>query len=550
MEHDVDLKDPQNDRQKEDEGTTPNNLGITNLGIKVDAIKESGRLSIQQQLIDAKSPIAIEVTRPKAAWVPRDHIGDETPTETLVPTEEGRSNGLQNIQRIPAPPEVKGERQYRTLYKELKRVHLILQQSSKKLEEERDTLNGKLSKFAAESDNWREKCKLAENDSTKKIEHLTAENQNISKTNEQLQSEMEEMKTNYERIIAEKDELLKGRSPDIGEEISYHLRKITSEENIVRLKPKAKKAKSINAAEKLSCEFENCGGENVDLILCNMCNKWVCEDCNDVQVAKLKPILNRCKTIHFLCKKCDDRIGNPMDKGDINLTNEGSLLTSLKDILDKKVTQMESTIEKVIDKKLGEKMAGFTTQEDTSSDGETGERSTSGMSFAKVLQVPAEVRKVMQEVRNDEKVELSEQEKRSQNFIIHGAEEIGENADEIKGNDKQYIKDILEKLQVNAEAKSVTRLGQPNEKKMRVLKVVMKSEADKDNVMANLRRLKGTEDDFGKISVTSDYTRSERDKINEFLTKAKRQNEEDPTRVHKVRGDPKNGLRIISFKRE
>ena len=116
------------------------------------------------------------------------------------------------------------------------------------------------------------------------------------------------------------------------------------------------------------------------------------------------------------------------------------------------------------------------------------------MSFAKVLQVPAEVRKVMQEVRNDEKVELSEQEKRSQNFIIHGAEEIGENADEIKGNDKQYIKDILEKLQVNAEAKSVTRVGQPNEKKMRVLKVVMKSEADKDEVMANLRRLKGTED--------------------------------------------------------
>ena len=72
---------------------------------------------------------------------------------------------------------------------------------------------------------------------------------------------MEEMKTNYERIIAEKDELLKRRVPDIGEEISYHLRKITSEENIVRLKPKAKKAKSINAAENLSCEYENCGAK-------------------------------------------------------------------------------------------------------------------------------------------------------------------------------------------------------------------------------------------------------------------------------------------------
>ena len=155
----------------------------------------------------------------------------------------------------------------------------------------------------------------------------------------------------------------------------------------------------------------------------------------------------------------------------------------------------------------------------------------------------------MQEVKNDEKVEKAEQERRSQNFIIHGAEEIGENSDEVKGNDQQYIKDILEKLNVNAEAKSITRLGQPNENKKRVLKIVMKSDAEKDNVMANLRRLKGTEGEFGKISVTSDYTSTEREKIREFMTKATLQSEQDPARVYKVRGDPKNGLRIISYKR-
>ena len=155
----------------------------------------------------------------------------------------------------------------------------------------------------------------------------------------------------------------------------------------------------------------------------------------------------------------------------------------------------------------------------------------------------------MQEAKNDEKVEMADQEKRPKNFIIHGAEEIGENADEIKINDQQYIKDILKTLRVSAEAKSVTRLGQPNEKRRRVLKIVMKSDAEKDSIMANLGRLKGTEDDFGKISVTSDYTSTEREKIKEFTTKASQQNQQDPTRVYKVRGDPKNGLRIISYKR-
>ena len=338
----------------------------------------------------------------------------------------------------------------------------------------------------------------------------------VSESNEQLRNEMEEMKKNYEKIIVEKDELLNQRSSDNNEDkICYGLHKITSEEDLFRLKPKTKKGKTTNG-EKLSCEYSDCGSENVDLILCNMCNKWVCEECNDVQVAKLKPIMNRCKTIHFLCKTCDGKIGSKSTEEDVTTSqpsNDTDLLTSLKVMLDKKVTQMESKIEKVIDKKLGDKLAATIACDVNNNVDETGEGTTVATSYAKVLQVPAEVRKVLQEVKNDEKVEKSEQEKRSQNFIIHGAEEIGENSDEIQSNDKQYIKDILKKLKVTAVAKSVTRLGQPNEKKMRVLKIVMKTDAEKDRVMANLRNLKGTEEEFGKIREKSDYTSTERDKI-------------------------------------
>ena len=485
------------------------------------------------------------------------------PEDVPTPTKEGESGDnnsqlpISNVTpspqtRDPHSPEEEGKRRYRVLYKEMKRVYLASQQS---MEKERDELHGKISKYAAESDEWKEKYEAAldESELGKKLDNLSVEYGTVCESNEILRNEMEEMKKNYEKIIAEKDELLSKQSSEINEErLCYGLHKITSEENIVRLKPKSKKAKTTSEGETLSCEYGECGSKNVDLILCNMCNKWVCEDCNDVQVAKLKPILNRCKTIHFLCKKCDEKIGSKPTVEDESAgqpPKDTDLLTSLKAILDKKVTQMESKIEKVIDKKLGDKLNAITTREENGDENDTGQGSTIATSYAKVLEVPAEVRKVLQEVKNDEKVEKSEQEKRSQNFIIHGAEEIGENSEEIQSNDNQYIKDILKKLSVKAEAKSVTRLGQPNEKKMRVLKVVMKTEAEKDSVMANLRKLKGTEEEFGKISVTRDYTSSERDQIKEYTTKAAKQNEEDPTRVYKVRGDPKNGLKIISYKR-
>ena len=77
----------------------------------------------------------------------------------------------------------------------------------------------------------------------------------------------------------------------------------------------------------------------------------------------------------------------------------------------------------------------------------------------------------------------------------------------------------------------------------------MPAKADKDEVMGRLNRLKDTVENFGKISVTDDYTATERKEIQDFAKKAREQSKQDPSRVFKVRGDPKNGLKIISYKK-
>ena len=85
---------------------------------------------------------------------------------------------------------------------------------------------------------------------------------------------------------------------------------------------------------------------------------------------------------------------------------------------------------------------------------------------------------------------------------------------------------------------------------MWTMKIEMKSKNDKDIVMSNLKRLKGTENELGKISITDDYTNGERDLIKIWVNKAAEKSAQDSNYVYKVRGNPKNGLGLVSFTRE
>ena len=58
----------------------------------------------------------------------------------------------------------------------------------------------------------------------------------------------------------------------------------------------------------------------------------------------------------------------------------------------------------------------------------------------------------------------------------------------------------------------IARLGKPNETNKRTMKIVMNIKQDKERVMVNLKKLKDTEEEFGKIRITDDYTNTEREK--------------------------------------
>ena len=69
--------------------------------------------------------------------------------------------------------------------------------------------------------------------------------------------------------------------------------------------------------------------------------------------------------------------------------------------------------------------------------------------------------------------------------------------------------------------------------------------------MANLKELKGKEQYKG-VSISDDYTIKERNTRKEWVEKAKKASDDEPTDSQyewKARGTPKNGMRLMKFKK-
>ena len=92
--------------------------------------------------------------------------------------------------------------------------------------------------------------------------------------------------------------------------------------------------------------------------------KFVCEQCNEVPVAKLKVIMDKCKTLYFICKNCNR---NYPDNSSTNKetdkqqtqgekANSKYIVETFEDTLNHEIEQLESKLESIIESKLGEKM--------------------------------------------------------------------------------------------------------------------------------------------------------------------------------------------------
>ena len=107
--------------------------------------------------------------------------------------------------------------------------------------------------------------------------------------------------------------------------------------------------------------------------------------------------------------------------------------------------------------------------------------------------------------KNEERIEERNKKVRENNIIIHGC--IEKDSDD---QDKTFVQDIIKEISVGiVKTKSITRVGKTDSGKSRPIKVSFNNIDEKNKVMSNLRFLKGKET-YNKVSITEDYTISER----------------------------------------
>ena len=397
-------------------------------------------------------------------------------------------------------------------------------------------------------------------------------------------------KEKYESIIVQKDETINQlRRPVV--------MKMKNDDLFVAKPRKGSKAPPAQ------CSVSGCEKNNMDLIKCSMCGHLVCDDCSGVKVSKLRPVMNQCSTLYFTCQTCDTLI---RDTNDINvydvlkekvetLTEElvnreeenekltqqvktlDSQQASLKTLLEEREDSLHESetkrasleqqgggsiphggniealinkrfdkIDKSIDAMIENKLAGvlgIPISEASTSDNKKKLFSTAvGAASSPENHVAA-----LKTTKNAELIEQKEQEKRANNIIIHGISEVRPDDVALQKHDEDFIKSFLDAIEVAAQPKQIARLGNENANKRRPVKVILRNLDDKEKIISNLNKLKNAEASIRGISVRDDYTQEERNLIRTMNEEAKRKNEAENVTYWKVRGTPKNGLRVVKI---
>ena len=276
--------------------------------------------------------------------------------------------------------------------------------------------------------------------------------------------------------------------------------------------------------------------------------KWSCQNC--IEVSKevkeaTKTDRNHINTITHLRKDisaCENLVKAQRE----TICQQNSEIQNLRKCMEVMTTQISGITEsmthqfKELEIKMTEKIESQPTKE-----------LTSEMTFANVVKSsPTNLREIIKEARIEEHQEDRDKISRRTNIIIHGVPDnkFTDKKDEETWSD-EFSKKLLLDLKVVVNKKKAIRLGTFIEEKHRPIKISFATIKEKEIVMKNLKNLKGIEG-YGKMSITEDHTKAERELIKTWAKKAKELNAKEPSESNvfwRVRGSPETSIYLRKF---
>ena len=413
----------------------------------------------------------------------------------------------------------------------------------------------------------------------------------------ELRKSTNEQTIAHEKLVAEKDDTIRQLEARADKPC---VMKMNNDDAFV-----SKQRKGATGPTK-RCGMQGCDMNDVDLIRCSLCGTLVCEECSGAKVTKLRPLMSQCKTLYFSCHVCNEQINNKttlnafdvlkqktealaenlqsceaekdmlaqtiktleeqhvslnhllaeretslhetetklvtLEQSSSAVPKEPSLCSNFEEMITKRLDIFDKRVDELIEKKI----AGVLQIPSTAGLNSGEPRKSFADAVGGISPTPTTRISDLKTSRNAELVEKQEQDKRMNNIIIHGISEVGA-GDNAKEFDNNFIKSFLEVIEVDVAPKQILRIGNKTPDKKRPVKVILKNSDDKSTIMSNLNKLKNANEDVRGISVRDDYTQEERKLIQAMHEEAKRKNEEDNVTHWKVRGTPKNGLRVVKI---
>ena len=231
-----------------------------------------------------------------------------------------------------------------------------------------------------------------------------------------------------------------------------------------------------------------------------------------------------------------------------SMNNEGGM-GYLIETIEKKISKGFETIQSNVENMINNKLSKLNLERTCESNQQHSYANAVGNATPGIIN---DRRTQMVVNRNEEMEEERDRKSRAKNIIIHGKFEIG-NAD-----DKFFSDNLIKELQIGApKINQIERIGKETEggngsTLKRPIKLTMNSEEDKDKVLNNLKALKD-KPLYKRISITADYTYSERQLVRDYRERANQKNDNETANqtnyIWRVRGTPKNGLRLMRFVR-
>lgn len=311
----------------------------------------------------------------------------------------------------------------------------------------------------------------------------------------------------------------------------------------------------------LNCSSLKCmadGGPNQ--LQCCSCKRWIHYECTKLPPYMLQAFISRRIKRYYYCECCITvpeklmadfypqssdqeevkRLRREVNRCEnlIKIAEENSRMANK--LLSKKMNETdECKIEQIIDSKL-EKFGLILEQH------KVAEKST----YASVANsAPSDFKTIMKMAKVEEITEERDRRSRTNNIIIHGAEEV-DSTDEAQNTDQTFVTKFLETLEESDKKPSFFgRIGRKIGTKNRPMKIVFKNESVKKMIFSKLRMLKG-KDEYKGVAVTEDLTESERKVVKLWSDKAKDRNanNKDENIIWRVRGSPKDGsIRLKKF---